>query len=237
MPEHVGGDAHLGAAAEKPIDPRGARPTAWRLQDCDLARTQPIHLSGEREHPAAAERDDDRSHRERAQCARAHELERELAPRTTAPRPGERLLDERRVDRAQQQHVAVIAAEQHPRPGGAALRVVRPLHLVEHEHLALAWCHLDRAANDRCVLVHAPRPSPGRPVGPRARRSVCGAPPAPASERTGIDAAPVLGEEPQRVVRLSRVRRTEVSDNTLGLDTALGQRMSIPRSARRTAAR
>ena len=157
MPEHVGGDAHLGAAAEEPIDllaARGQRHGA--VEDCDLARTQPIHLSGEREHPAAAERDDDGPRRERAQRARAHELERELALEQPHLRPGERPLDERqRVDRAQQQHVAVIAAEQQPRPGGAALRVVRPLHLVEHEHLALARCHLDRAANDRCVLVHA----------------------------------------------------------------------------------
>ena len=49
----------------------------------------------------------------------------------------ERVPHERqRLDRAEQQDVAVLAAEHEPRPGRAALLVLGPLHLVEHERLA-----------------------------------------------------------------------------------------------------
>jgi len=43
------------------------------------------------------------------------------------------------------------------------------------------------------------------------------------SQRAGVDASPVLGEELERVVRLPRVRRPEVRDDRLGRRAPLGQ--------------
>ena len=69
---------------------------------------------------------------------------------------GKRTPHERqRIERAEQSDVAVLAREQQLRPGRAALLVVGPLHLVEHEHLAGAGSHLDGAAENRCGLVDA----------------------------------------------------------------------------------
>ena len=51
--------------------------------------------------------------------------------------------------------MAILAGQQELRPRGAALLVVGPLHLVEHEHIARVGRHLDGAAEDRRVLVHA----------------------------------------------------------------------------------
>ena len=91
-----------------------------------------------------------RARRERAQLARADELERQLPLVHAELGVGERAADERqRVERAEQPDVAVLAGEEQLRPGRAALLVVCPLDLVEHEHLARSGGHLDRAAEDR----------------------------------------------------------------------------------------
>ena len=42
-------------------------------------------------------------------------------------------------------------------------------------------------------------------------------------QRAGVDAAPLLGQERERVVGLARVRRTEVRDDALGLAAPLGE--------------
>ena len=94
--------------------------------------------------------------RQRAERALPDELEGELALEDLQLVLGEGSLDEReRVERAEQQDLAVLAGEEKPRPGGAALGVVRPLHLVEHEQLARPGRHLDRRADDRRALVGA----------------------------------------------------------------------------------
>ena len=49
----------------------------------------------------------------------------------------------------------VLAAEQEPRPRRAALLVLSPLHLVEHERLARERGHLGGAADDRRVGIDA----------------------------------------------------------------------------------
>ena len=43
------------------------------------------------------------------------------------------------------------------------------------------------------------------------------------SQRPGVDTAPLLGQEGERVVRLAGVRRTEVRDDRLRLGAALRQ--------------
>ena len=96
-----------------------------------------VQLAGEREHGLAAERDDDGSGREPAERALADELERQNPLEDLDLRLGERLQHERLgVERSEQEDVPELACEQEPRPGRAALGVVRPLHLVEDEHLA-----------------------------------------------------------------------------------------------------
>ena len=105
-----------------------------------------------------------------------------LRSKTRSSASRERALDERqRVERAEQQDVPVLAGEQQLRPGGAALLVVGPLHLVEDEHLARAGRHLDGAADDRRVLVDrsspVTRPTRSSPSSPPGG----GAPPARAS--------------------------------------------------------
>src|ERR671910_2176958 len=78
--EHVRRDAHVRGAREKAVDLLPARRERHRaVQDRDAAGMQAVHLAGEGEHRAAAERDDDRSRRERAERARADELEWQLA--------------------------------------------------------------------------------------------------------------------------------------------------------------
>ena len=98
---------------------------------------------------------------------------------------GKAFSDQRqRLDRAEQEDVPVLAREEQARPGRAALAVVRPLHLVEHEHLAGERRHLGRAADDRRVLVDA--------LLPRDEADALGA------ELRGQPAVRLLGEHAQR---------------------------------------
>ena len=120
--------------------------------------------------------------------------------------------------------MAVIPGEQKLRPRRAALLVVRPLHLVEDEHLTVSRCHLDRAAQHRRVLVD-PLLARDQPDLLLAEQG-----PEPAvrllrehPQRAGVDAAPLLGEERQCVMRLAGVRRPEVRDDALGLSPPLGE--------------
>ena len=114
--------------------------------------------------------------------------------------------------------MVVLPGEEELGPGGPALLVVRPLHLVEHEHLAPIRRHLDGAAEDRRVLVD--------PLLARDEADPVGAEQRPESpvrllrehpQRAGVDAAPLLGEKRERVVGLARVRRAEVRDDCLRL--------------------
>ena len=181
-----------------------------------------VHLAGEREHRAPAERDDDGSGRQRAKRPLADELERELALEDLQLVLGERALDEReRIERAEEQDLAVLAGEQEPRPGRAALRVVGPLHLVEDEQLARVRCHLHRRADHRRVLVD--------PLLAGDESDVLGADPLAEpsvrllrehAQRPCVDARALLRELLQRGVRLPRVRRPEVRDDALRLRRA-----------------
>ena len=86
----------------------------------------------------------------------ADELERQLALEDLQLALRERSVDEReRVERAEQEDLAVLAREEQARPRRAALGVVRPLHLVEDEQLARLGRHLHRRADNRRALVHA----------------------------------------------------------------------------------
>ena len=187
---------------------------------------EPVHLSREREYGAAAEGDDHRPGSQRPQCSLADELERELALEDLQLVLGKRPLHEReRVERAEQQDLAVLTREQKARPRGAALRVVGPLHLVEDEQLARVRRHLDRRADDGRVLVHA--------LLARDEPDVLGPDPlaeAPVSllrehaQRAGVDARALLRQLLQRGVRLARVRGAEVRDDALRLCSPDGQR-------------
>src|SRR6185436_18529473 len=179
----------------------------------------------EREHGLSAERHHDRARRERPQLSRADELERQLALVDAQLRLGERAAYEwQRVQRAQQADVPVLPGEQKLRPRRATLLVVGPLHLVEDEHLTVSRRHLDGAAQHRGVLVDPllARDQPdlflaeqGREPAVRLLRQH--------PQRAGVDAAPLLGEECQRVVCLAGVRRPEVRDDALGLSPPLGE--------------
>ena len=109
---------------------------------------------------------------------------------------------------------SVLAGEQQLGPRRAPLLVVRPLHLVEHEHLAPVRRHLDGAAEDRRVLVDPlltrEQADPVR-ADDRAEPAVGLLREHP--QRAGVDTAPLLGEERERVVGLARVRRPEVGDD------------------------
>ena len=137
----------------------------------------------------------------------------------------ERVPHERqRLDRAEQEDVAVLAAEHEARPRRAALLVLRPLHLVEDERLAAQRRHLGGAAEDRRVLVDAllAGDEPDLPL-PQLRRQ----PPVRLlrehPQRRRVDAAAALDEEAERVVRLAGVRRAEVRDHRLRLGAPLRQ--------------
>src|SRR4029078_4550142 len=96
----------------------------------------------------------DRARRERAEHALADELEGELALEDLQLVLGEGSLHQpERVARAEKQDLAIDAGEEQPRPRGATLGVVRPLHLVEHEQLTRPRRHLDRRAEDRRALA------------------------------------------------------------------------------------
>ena len=158
-------------------------------------------------------------------AAPAGPVERRLALEEADLDLRERVPDERqRLDRAEQEDVAVLAAEHEPRPGRAALLVLRPLHLVEHERLAARRRHLGGAADDRRVRVDPllARDEPDALVAELRRE-----PPVRLlrehPQRRRVDAAPGLDEEAERVVRLAGVRRAEVRDHRLRLDAPLGQ--------------
>ena len=134
------------------LAPRAERHRA--VEHRDAARVQAVDLAREREHRLAAEGDDDGARREAGSERSPTNSSGSMRSKTLTSACGNAFSDERlRVERAEQEDVAVLAGEQQPRPGGAALGVVRPLHLVEHEHLARARRHLDRAADDRRVVV------------------------------------------------------------------------------------
>ena len=184
-----------------------------------------VQLAGEREHGAPAERDDNGARLEALEGDRPRPVERRLALEEADLGLRKRVLDERqRLDRAEQEDVPVLAGEQQPRPGGAALGVVGPLHLVEHEHLARERRHLGRAADDRRALVDpllAGDEADG--VGAELRREpsvrLLGEHP----QRRGEDTAAGLGEELERGVGLARVRRTDVRDDRLRLGPPVGK--------------
>ncbi len=120
--------------------------------------------------------------------------------------------------------VAVVAREQEARPGRAALGVVGPLHLVEHEHLARARRHLDGAADDRGRVVDAllagdeadgVLPQLGREPAVRLLREH--------AQRPRVDPAAALLQHLERVVGLAGVRRAEVRDDRLRLDAPCRQ--------------
>ena len=144
---------------------------------------QPVDLACEGEHGLAAEGDDDRARRQPTQRALADELERQDALEDLDLGLRERVQHERLgVERPEHEDVAVVAREQQPRPRRAALGIVGPLHLVEHEHLARARRHLDRAADDRRRVVDALLArDEADGIRRRARPRAGGAPPARAS--------------------------------------------------------
>ena len=132
--------------------------------------------------------------------------------------------ERQRLDGAEQQDVAVLAAEQEPCPRGAALLVLGPLHLVEHERLAARRRHLGGAADDRRAgidaLLAGHEADPlladlGREPPVRLLREH--------PQRRRVDALAGLDQEAERVVRLAGVGRPEVRDHRLGLDAPLGQ--------------
>ena len=122
-----------------------------------------------------------------------------------------------RVERPEHQDVPVLAGEQEPRPRRAALGVVGPLHLVEYEHVAGLRCHLDGRADDRCSRVDAllARDEADALVAERGGEPAMGLLRQHA-QRPCVDAASLLGEERERMVRLPRVRGAEVRDDRLG---------------------
>ena len=224
--EHVGRRAHLGRAGDEAVDllaPRRERHRA--VQHRDLARMELVELAGEADHGAAAERDDDGSRPEPGDAALADPVERRLALEEANLHVRERVPHERqRLDRAEQQDVAVLAAEHEPRPRRAALLVFGPLHLVEDERLAVHRRHLRRAADDRRVRIHALLArDEADAVLADLRRQAAVRLLREHAQRRRVDAAAVLDEKAQRVVRLAGVRRPEMRDHRLRLGPALGQ--------------
>ena len=184
-----------------------------------------VQLAGEADHGTAAEGDDDRAGTEAVDAAPAGPVERRLALEEPDLGLRERVPDERqRLDGTEQEDVAVLAAEQEPRPGRAALLVLRPLHLVEHERLAARRRHLGGAAHDRRarvdpLLARDEADALVAELGREPSVRLLGEHP----QRRGVDAAAGLDEEAERVVRLAGIRRPEVRDHRLRLDAALGQ--------------
>src|SRR4051794_29448407 len=124
--EHVGGHAHLGGTGEKPVDLLTTRREWHRaVKHGDASRPQGIQLARKTDHRAPAERDDNRSRPEPGNAFLPEPLERRLALEETDVDLRECMLDEqKRLDRAEQQDVTVLAAEHQPRPRGAALLVL-----------------------------------------------------------------------------------------------------------------
>jgi hypothetical protein len=149
--EDVRRGAHVGGAGEKTVDLLPPRREGHRaVEDRDTSGVQLIQLAGEADHRAPAERDDHGARAESGDAALADPLERGLALEEAHVCPRERSLDERqRLDGTEDEDVAVVAPEHEPRPGRAALLVLRPLHLVEDESVAAHRGHLRGAADDR----------------------------------------------------------------------------------------
>ena len=118
----------------------------------------------------------------------------------------------------------IVAREQQARPGRPALGVVGPLHLVEHEHLARARCHLDRAADDRGRVVDsllAGDEADG--VLPQLGREPAVCLLREHAERPRVDTAAALLQHLERVVGLAGVRRAEVRHDRLRLNAPCRQ--------------
>ena len=223
--EHVRRRAHLRGARKEPVDllaPRRKRHGS--VQHGDLARMQQVQLAREPDHGATAERDDDSPRPKPNDPAPADPVERRLALEEPHVDLRERMPDERqRLDRSEQQDVAIIAAEHQPRPRRPALVVLRPLHLVEHQRLAAHRRHLRGAADDRRLRVDALLPRHEADVVPEISRQ------APVrllrehAQGCCVDAAAAFDQELQRVVGLPGVRRPEVRDDRLRLTRTLGQ--------------
>ncbi len=226
MAEHVGRRAHFGLAGDEAVDllaPGGERHRAVEARDAP--RMELVQLTREPDHGAPREGDDHRARAEARDAAAADPVERRLALEEPDLGLRERVPHERqRLNRAEQQDVAVLAAEQEPGPRGAALFVLRPLHLVEDERLAARRGHLGRAAHDRRVGIDALLT--GHEADPLLA-DLGRQPPVcllrEHAQRRRVDAVAVLDEEAERVVRLAGVGRPEVGDHGLGLDTPLGQ--------------
>ena len=93
--------AHVRGAGDESLDLLAPGRERHRpVENRDAARVQSVHLAREREHGAAAERDDDGSGCERPQCSRADELERELPLEDLQLVRGERAVDEGSASRA-----------------------------------------------------------------------------------------------------------------------------------------
>ena len=155
MAEDVGRGAHLGLAGDEAVDllaPRRERHRAVEARD--PARVELVQLAREADHGAPRERDDDRARPEAGDRLAAAPVERRLPLEEAHLDLRECVAHERqRLDRAEQEDVAVLAAEHEARPRRAALLVLRPLHLVEDERLPAQRRHLGRAADDRRILV------------------------------------------------------------------------------------
>jgi len=218
MAEDVGRCAHLGGAGEESVDLLPPRRERHRpVQRGDAAGVQLVQLAGDADDCAAAERDDDRPRPQARDRLPPDPVERRLALEEADVRVRERMPDERqRLHRAEQQDVPVFPAEHQSRPCGAAFLVLGPLHLVQHERLAVHRRHLRRAADDRRVRVDALL------AGDEADAllpQLLGE----HAQRRGVDAAAVRDEEAERVVRLPRVRRPEMRDDGLRLGRPLRQ--------------
>ena len=238
--EHVGRHADVRAAVEEPVDLLAARGERHRaVEHRDPVGMQAVHLARQREHRLPAERDDDGPRRQRAELACADELERqlplvdlELGVREGAP-------DERqRIERAEQPDVAILAGEEQLRPRRAALLVVRPLHLVEHQHVARAGGHLDGAAEDRRVLVDAllagDEPDP---LVAQLRRQPAVRLLGEHSQRPGVDASPCSARKASASCVLPEFVGPRCATTVSGSVRRCGSRIAIRSSARFTAAR
>jgi len=210
VPEHVGRGAHLCGAGDEAVDLLATRRERHcAVQHGDAAGMKLVQLARQPDHSLAAEGDDNRALLQAGDTALAEPVERRLALEEAKLRVGERVLDERqRLDRAEQEDVPVLAAEHEARPGRSALLVLGPLDLVEHERLAVQRRHLRGAADDRRVGIEAllagdePDAALTELGGESAVRFL-----REHAQRRRVDAAAVLDEKAQRVVRLAGVGR------------------------------
>src|SRR6478609_2383826 len=119
--EHVGRGTHLRPAVDEAVDLLSPRRERHRAVEAgDTTRMELVQLAGEADHGAAAEGDDHRARAKAGDAAAAGPVERRLALAVANLDLRERVPHERqRLDRAEQQDVSVLAAEQEPRPGRA----------------------------------------------------------------------------------------------------------------------